>query len=151
MKTITLSCIIAVFGALLFLGSCSDGVSPTGGTTLPKIDTFDCHPDTVVNPWGGYMPKNIPSTGDNIQRCSYDGRYLASASNIYKTETNNYNIVLAILDLQTGVVEKYDIDKMINELGASSLGPSYFTWCPYSNDRIAFMCVTGKWTAHALN
>jgi hypothetical protein len=127
----TLISFLLFISALFFIGSCSDGVSPTDGTTLPKIDTFDCPlPKVLQGGTGGYA--NPPSILHHLQRRSADGSKIAYLV---------YAHSIRVLDIKTGTEQEFKLSKMLPpEIRFS--GCFDICWCPYDNAKLAFTGVT---------
>ncbi|MBS1536815.1 MAG: hypothetical protein JST20_03600 [Bacteroidetes bacterium] len=123
--------LILLCPVLLIIGSCGEGIAPIGGGVLPKIDTLDCpYPEYLL---GGQGPKNRPTKSHKLQRISTDGTKIAY--------TVNENII-KIITLKTGTVETYEPKKMMPP-NVSFSGCFDLRWCPYDDNKLCFMFVTG--------
>ena len=76
MKAVSLFLVLCV--GVLFFGSCGEGIAPTGGEILPKIDTFDCPPPKYRLDGS---PENHPAKSHKLQRVSIDGAEIAYVVN----------------------------------------------------------------------
>jgi hypothetical protein len=130
MKTIMIF-IFLCMGALLFFGSCSNSISPTGDT-LPPIKTFDNCPPPEMLP-NGQGAKNVPKYIHIEQKRSFDGSKIA-----YTISENR----IGVADVKTGEIQVFNPNTMMPS-GFRFNGCFGLCWCPYDNNKLALNFVTG--------